>query len=69
MCTHTLEIAEKLCHRIGIIDKGRLIAVGSKEQLRILAQDKGPAVINDNLEDIFLKLTGAGEFDGIFIDP
>lgn len=34
MCTHILEIAEKICTRIGIIDRGRLVAVGSPADLR-----------------------------------
>ncbi len=65
MCTHTLEIAEKLCHRIGIINKGRLIALGTKEQLHKMAEEQGDRGVKDNLEDIFLRLTGAGEYDNI----
>ncbi|HIH01407.1 TPA: ABC transporter ATP-binding protein [Thermoplasmata archaeon] len=34
MCTHILEIAEKLCTRIGIIDKGKIVALGSPASLR-----------------------------------
>ena len=51
MTTHILEIAERMCDRIGIIDKGRLIAVGTLDELRELAQEA-------DLEEIFLKLTG-----------
>jgi len=50
MTTHVLEIAERMCDRIAIIDKGNLIAVGTLEDLRILSQER-------DLEDIFLKLT------------
>jgi ABC-2 type transport system ATP-binding protein len=50
--THVLEVAEKLCHRIGIINKGRIIAVGTLDQLRESA-DK-------SLESIFLELTDEG---------
>ncbi len=50
--THILEIAERLCDRIGIIDKGRLIALGSLQYLR--AKTKKP---EESLEDIFMKLT------------
>ena len=56
MSTHTLEIAEKLCHRIGIIQTGKLIALGTKETLQT---DADP---NKNLEDIFLELTGGNEY-------
>lgn len=50
--THVLEVAEKLCDRIGIIHKGRLIAIGTLEELR-----KGDQA--DSLESIFLELTEA----------
>jgi ABC-2 type transport system ATP-binding protein len=36
MSTHTLQVAEDLCHRIGVLHKGRLIALGSPEALRRL---------------------------------
>jgi len=56
LSTHILEIAERMCDRIGIIDKGRLIAVGSMDELRSLGQGK------TSLEDIFLSLTGGAEY-------
>ncbi len=49
--THIMEVAEKLCDRIGIIHKGRLIACGRMDELRNLAKD------TRSLEDIFLELT------------
>jgi ABC-2 type transport system ATP-binding protein len=56
LSTHILEIAERMCNRIGIINKGELIAVGTMNELR--DQDKtGQA----SLEDIFLGLTGGIE--------
>jgi ABC-2 type transport system ATP-binding protein len=51
LSTHTLEVAQELAHRIGIIDKGRLIALGSLAELRERAGSSGP------LEEVFLKLT------------
>lgn len=48
LSTHILELAEKLCTRVGIIDKGKLIAVGSLEELR---KDAG-----EDLEQIFVRL-------------
>lgn len=50
-CTHILEIAEKLCHRVGIIQQGRLIALGTVNELREKAR------VDGNLEEIFFKLT------------
>ena len=49
--THVLEVAEKLCHRIGIINKGRLIACGTMDELKEMAANR------ENLENIFLELT------------
>jgi ABC-2 type transport system ATP-binding protein len=56
LSTHILEIAERMCDRIGIINKGQLIAVGTMDELRTLDQ-AGQA----SLEDIFLSLTGGAE--------
>ena len=53
MSTHTLEIAEDLCDRIGVIHHGRLVAMGTTGDLR------GTALIQEgDLEDVFLRLTG-----------
>jgi ABC-2 type transport system ATP-binding protein len=56
LSTHILEIAERMCDRIGIINKGQLVAVGTMEELRALGKS-GEA----SLEDIFLGLTGGAE--------
>jgi ABC-2 type transport system ATP-binding protein len=50
--THIMEIAEQLCTRIGIIDHGKVVAVGTLDQLRSKTECKG-----FSLEDVFLKLT------------
>jgi ABC-2 type transport system ATP-binding protein len=49
--THVMEVAEKLCDRIGIISKGHLIAQGTLEELKTKARD------SQSLENIFLELT------------
>lgn len=54
--THVLEVVEQLCHRVGIINKGQLIACGTMEELREASGQKG-----SNLEKLFLELTDAGE--------
>jgi ABC-2 type transport system ATP-binding protein len=51
MSTHTLEVAEAVADRIGIIHHGKLIAVGTLEELRQQASQ------SNTLEDIFLELT------------
>lgn len=48
--THVLEVAERLCDRIGIINRGKLIAIGTVDELK-----KGENA--DTLENIFLELT------------
>ena len=53
MSTHTLEIAEDLCDRIGIIHRGRLVALGTTGDLRGTAR-----LVDGDLEEVFLRLTG-----------
>lgn len=49
--THVLEVAEKLCDRIGIINKGRLIFSGTMDEIKEYVRE------NESLEKIFLELT------------
>jgi ABC-2 type transport system ATP-binding protein len=56
MCTHVLEIAERLCHRIGIVQKGDMSLLGTPAELQ------AKAAIGGSLEDVFLHLTGGGEY-------
>jgi len=60
LSTHSLEIAEELCHRIAIITEGKLRISGDMETLRHEAGKK-----SSGLEDIFLQLTGAWEMKEI----
>jgi ABC-2 type transport system ATP-binding protein len=53
MSTHTLEVAEAMCDRIGIIQGGKIRALGTMDELRA-SSDHGA----EGLEQIFLKLTG-----------
>jgi ABC-2 type transport system ATP-binding protein len=55
LTTHILEVAERLASRIGIINAGRLLAVGSMEALRMRAGSPPGAT----LEDVFLRLIDA----------
>jgi len=52
MSTHTLEIAEDICDRIGIIHRGALIAIGTSGDLK-----RAAGVQEAALEEAFLKLT------------
>ncbi len=54
MSTHSLEVAEELCDRIGIIQEGRLIALGTTDELRRQAGRRN----DSTLESVFLRLTG-----------
>ena len=49
--THVLEVAEKLCDRVGIINKGKLIFVGTYDELKKQFAEDG------SLEQLFLELT------------
>lgn len=49
--THVLEVAEKLCDRVGIINKGKLIFVGTFEEMKRKLKDNG------TLEELFLEIT------------
>jgi len=51
LSTHTLEIAEQLCSRVAIVQKGLVVANGTLEELRIQAMTEG------SLEAVFLRLT------------
>ncbi len=51
LSTHSLDIAQELADRIGIVDHGRLLTVGNLEDLR------QQAALDGTLEDVFLKIT------------
>ena len=53
MSTHTLEVAETMCDRIAIIQKGKIAAYGTLEELR-----EQTSSADMSLEDLFLKITG-----------
>ena len=49
--THILEVAEKICDRIGIINKGELIFIGTIEEMRKKLKE------NKSLEELFMEIT------------
>jgi ABC-2 type transport system ATP-binding protein len=53
LSTHLLDAAERLCHRVAIIDGGTLKAVGTPAELRA----RFAAAAGASLEDLFLKVT------------
>jgi ABC-2 type transport system ATP-binding protein len=54
MCSHILEIVEKLCTRVAVINQGRIVAQGKFDEIR---QNEG-----EGLEDVFMRLVeGNGE--------
>lgn len=57
--THVMEVAERICDRIGIINKGKLEFVGTVEELRTL---RGQG----SLEQLFLEVTGSETENGDF---
>jgi len=50
MSTHTLDLAQDLCTRMGIINEGKLITLGTMDELRRMTK-------SEELEDVFLQLT------------
>lgn len=58
LSTHLLDMAERLCDRLGIIHQGVLMAAGSPDALRSEAQAAGT---DASLEALFLRLTGPTE--------
>jgi ABC-2 type transport system ATP-binding protein len=58
LSTHLLDMAERLCSRLGIIHNGKLVAVGPLDQLR------REVVPGGTLEEVFLKATEPDDADG-----
>ena len=56
LSTHILEVAQALCHRVAIIDHGKIVATGTMEELRAQTGSE-----KASLEDLFLKLTAGPE--------
>ena len=56
LSTHVLEIAQAMCDRIGIMYRGKLLALGNMNELRQMSK-----LPDSGLEEIFLKLTGTGD--------
>ncbi len=57
LCSHDMDEAERLCDRIAILDRGRVIAIDTAQGLkRQVGQSLG--VIDPSLEDVFIHLTG-----------
>jgi ABC-2 type transport system ATP-binding protein len=60
--SHIMEVVERLCTRVGIIQNGTLVAEGTLADLR--ARAGGSGAENQTLEDIFLHLVGADTREG-----
>jgi ABC-2 type transport system ATP-binding protein len=56
--THTLEVAEEVCDRIAIMNRGRIVAMGTMDTLRGEMDQPG-----SKLEEIFLQLTEEADAD------
>ena len=54
--SHYMEEVEAICTRIAIMDNGRIIATGTREELARLVTDRNPDSVT--LEEVFLTLTG-----------
>ena len=58
--THTLELAEVLCDRLAVIDRGRIVAEGTLDDLRRTAESDAVG-----LEEVFLRITRGATDDEI----
>jgi len=58
LSTHSLDVAQELADRIGIVEQGRLISCGTLDALRKQAS------LDGSLEDVFLKLTEEAALNG-----
>ncbi len=56
--THYMEEAERLCNHIAIMDEGRIIAMGTLEQLLALRDQNREVVRPHGLQELFIQLTG-----------
>ncbi len=59
LTTHNMEEAESLCHRIAIMDHGKVVAEDTPQELIMKhALEPPEAPLHGNIEDVFLALTG-----------
>jgi ABC-2 type transport system ATP-binding protein len=56
LSSHLLALVEELCHRVVVLDRGRIIAAGTLEEIR--ARLSGAA--DASLEDLFIRITSPG---------
>ncbi len=64
--THLLDMAERLCSRIGIFHKGQLAALGAPAEVKQRLTGAGQ---DASLEDAFLQITSAGAAEGDAQEP
>jgi ABC-2 type transport system ATP-binding protein len=56
LCTHDMEEAEALTDRIAVVDQGKIVALGTSEQLKARLRHEGHTA--PSMEDVFMDLTG-----------
>lgn len=54
-CSHLLDVVEGIAHRVAVLDQGRLVALGTRDELRSRAGG------GDRLEEVFRRLTSASD--------
>jgi ABC-2 type transport system ATP-binding protein len=57
ICSHDMDEAEALCDRIAIMDNGRIIAIGTVDELKQIVRERDD-MTDPSMEDVFIALTG-----------
>ncbi len=63
LCSHDMDEAERLCDRIAIVDNGRLVAIGTADELKRLVAGRDGIPL-PTMEETFIALTGHEINDG-----
>lgn len=58
VCSHHMDEVDEFCDRIALVDRGRLVAVGTPSEL------KAKVAPDATLDDVFVRLLGAGSEAG-----
>lgn len=64
LSSHLLPLVEELCHRILVIARGQLVALGTIDEIRARITASGASSDSTSLEDLFVQITSADQSKG-----